>query len=320
MMSPAAIRTGAFAQPGGVAQIGIVSIAGGTSGSDTFWESLFARLRLHGFEAGSTARYDHTRLMGRLDNLDREVAALVARRPDVIVTTGLRETRAAVQATSSIPIVMFLVPDAVEAGLVATVTRPGANLTGLNTAGQEVELKRLQLLFEVLPGVRKLVVLQSAALSRTMSEAKRGANAKVAAQRLGIEVAVFEHEASEPFDRLFATMKDQEVAGVSVQVAAEFWTSRKELAQAALRHRLPTIYGHREPVEEGGLLAYSPRFAELLSRAADFVAMILKGRKPADLPIELPTAFDLVVNLGTARALGLTIPASVLARADEVIE
>jgi len=252
--------------------------------------------------------------------LDQSVSELLRQQPNVLVTTGIRETRAASRAAPSTPVISFLVPDAVEAGLAASLTRPGGNVTGLNTAGPEVELKRLELLQEFDPQARRLAVLGSAG-QQASADRQRIKVAQDAAQALGTEVLFFDSAAQrDGLEEAFTAMRAAGVQGVSVLDAAEFWRERKLIAEVALKHRMPTIFGLREHVTAGGLTAYTPRVDALQARAADYVMRVLNGERPGELPIERPTSFEFLVNLRTARELGLSVASSLLGRADEVIE
>ncbi len=299
-------------------RVGLVTI-GGDLANQSFWAPFFERMRQHGYVEPRTVVYDRRFLAGQADTLDDAVADLVRAAPDVIVTTGSRETQAAMRATRKIPIVMFLVPDAVASGLATSLTQPGGNLTGLNTAGPEIAIKRLEVLRELVPTARRLAVLRSR--NNPMPLPNWSAASSEAARLLGIEpIALFEADTPNGIDAVFADMRAAGIDAVSVFPSAEFMFYREDLAKAALRHGLPTIYDFREHAIAGGLAVYAARTEDLLARAADYAARLLKGASPSALPIELPTRFQLIINARTAHALGLQIPPSLLARADEVIE
>lgn len=239
----------------------------------------------------------------------------VRRKPEVIVTPGgVESPRLLREVTSTIPIVMVTASDVVENGLVTSLARPGGNVTGLSYQSTDLSAKRLQLLHETLPPVRRIAVFADPWTPQ------RDRDAMVAAGRaLGLELRFVEISKPDTFERAFETAADWSAEALSG--ATGFVTSNKEkfLALAA-RYRLPAVYHQSIIVHAGGLMSYGPNFPDLWRRAAIYVDKILKGAKPADLPVQQPSKFEFVINLKTARALGLTVPQSILARADEVIE
>ena len=239
-------------------------------------------------------------------------------RPDVIVTTCAWTTKAAQRATATVPIVFAIGEDPVAGGLVRDLGRPGGNVTGLSQQDVELTGKRLDLLKQALPKLSRVGVLyppDDPGSLRTLEQLKRGA------AQLGIEIVPIEAWEKDKLIRAFESFRKNHVEALLdlIGVTVNF-TNRKLVAEFALRDRLPTMFFAREFVEEGGLMSYGPNQKDMFLRAANYVDKILKGAKPAELPIEQPTKFEFVVNLKTAKALGLVIPQSVLIRADEVIQ
>jgi putative ABC transport system substrate-binding protein len=235
---------------------------------------------------------------------------------DVIVTQGTAAILAAKQATSVIPIVFAAANDPVGTGLVTSLARPGLNVTGLSIQAPEVAAKRLELLREVVPGLTKLAIMGNVGSSGTVLEMRE---AQTTASTLGLGFTTLEIRQAEDIAPAFGRIKDSAQA-LYVCVEPLVNTNRVRINTLALNARLPTMYALREYVEAGGLISYGPNVPDLYQRAAEFVDKILRGTKPADIPVEQPTKFELVINLKTAKALGLTIPDKQLALADEVIE
>jgi putative ABC transport system substrate-binding protein len=259
---------------------------------------------------------DRVSLGGRRDERFAEIAAeFVQRKVDVIVTSSTVGVVATKQATSVIPIV-FVTADPVGTGLVASLARPGGNATGLSLQATETNGKRFELLREVIPGLSRLAILANVG-SPTAVLDMRGVQAT--ARTYGLEVITLEIRRAEDITPAFEALKGRAEA-LYVVVDPLVITYRIRINTWVLAARLPTIHTLREGVEAGGLMSYGANFPDLLRRAADFVDKILRGTKPADLPVEQPTKFDLVINITTAKALGLEIPPTLLARADEVIE
>jgi ABC-type uncharacterized transport system substrate-binding protein len=275
-------------------------------------------LRKHGYTDGQNIALEHRYARGRMDLFPELAAELVKSRVDVIVTPTGTQAQAARQATTSIPIVFVVVPDPVALGLVASLARPGGNVTGLSLfAGPEIAGKSLQLLKDAVPNASRVAVLWNPA---GRSQPLLLKETEIAGRSLGLQLQILEVRGPDELNSAFEAMTRERAGAVFVLVDTIFLTNRARLAELAERHRLPAIYGLREHVEAGGLMAYAPSLPDLYRRAAVYVDKILKGAKPADLPVEQPTRFELVINLKTAKALGLTIPPSVLARADEVIQ
>ena len=277
------------------------------------WTAAFVeRLREVGWIEGRTIAIEYRWGEGRGDRTAEVISEFVRLNPDVIVTHGQSNIVAAKEATSAIPIVFALATDPVASGFVASLARPGGNATGLSIQGTDLVGKRLELLREVVPSLRRLAIM-SDFRNPEMAEAE------AAARMLGLEVTTLPLRKPEDITSAFGTLKgtaDALYVGADPLVNS----SRVRINILALGARLPTMHGFREAVEVGALLSYGPNFADLFRRAADYVDKILRGMKPAELPVEQPTRFDLVINLTTATALGLTIPEAFLLRADEVIE
>jgi putative ABC transport system substrate-binding protein len=254
---------------------------------------------------------------GRLDRLPELAAELVRMKVDVMVATTPAALTAARNATGTIPIVMVFGPDPVEAGLIASLAHPGGNITGLTSLSAELALKQLQLLDEIVPGLGRVAVLWNPDNPWHAIAVRR---VESAAQRLHIGIRAFGVRSAREFDAAFAAMA-QDRAGAALCLPDPMtFAQRARLAKLALEHRLPTMNGLAEYAEAGGLASYWPNTAEMLRRAASYVGRILAGARAGDLPVEQPTTFELVVNLKTAKALGISIPASVAARADRLIE
>ena len=255
---------------------------------------------------------------GTLDRLPDLAAELVRLKVDIIVAAQTQATVAAKNATGTIPIVMVAVGDPVGQGLIASLAHPGGNVTGLTfSVGVDTFGKGLELLKETVPKVRRVAILSNPA-NPTQPLAIR--NLKVAARSLGVGLQLVEARGPSEFDSAFAAIAKARVGALLVVGDTIFYLHRVRLANLAAKSRLPAVHGYRENVEAGGLMFYGVNLADNYRRAATVVDRILKGTKPADLPVEQPTKFELVINLRTAKALGLTIPQSVLGRADQIIE
>ena len=257
---------------------------------------------------------------GRLERLPALAAELVSLKVDVIVARATVAALAAKQATRTIPIVFPTVSDPVATGLVTSFARPGENVTGLSFFTPELVGKSMELLKEAVPGVSRIAVLwQPPAFAEHQGKALLKA-AEVAARTLGVRLQVVEARGPDDFERAFSEMTGAGADALVVLTSATFAQARRRLVDLTAKSRLPAMYPLREYVDAGGLMSYGPNVLDQFRRAAIYVDKILKGAKPGDLPIEQPTKFDLVINLKTAKALGLTIPPSLLQRADQVIE
>ncbi len=274
-------------------------------------------LRDLGYVEGQNIAIEERWAEGKHERLPDLAAELVRLRVDVIVTPGTPPTLAAKDATRTIPIVMVFVADPVGQGLVAGLARPGGNITGLSSLGEGITAKQLQLLKEFVPKVSRVAVLRFPAdpVHPLLVREAEGA-----ARALGVLLQVLEAGSPNDFDRAFAAMARERAGALLVLAHPIFFAQRARIADLAAKARRPAMYALREYVEAGGLISYGTHLPALFRRAATYVDKILKGAKPADLPVEQPTRFELVVNLKTAKALGLTIPQSVLIRADQVIQ
>ncbi|HSF32182.1 MAG TPA: ABC transporter substrate-binding protein [Candidatus Tectomicrobia bacterium] len=295
------------------ARIGILSSGfGPIPAREAFRQSL----RELGYAEGDSLTYIEHYAEGQLEGLPALAADLVRLEVDVIVAVGHAAVRAAQQATHSIPIVMLIGGDPVSVGLVASLARPGGNITGVTALSPRLSAQRLAFLKEAVPRVTRVAVLfnpddEIKALDWHQSVA--------AARAWGVQLQPVEVRSSIVFEEAFAAMQREQVGALIVLTDAVTFLHRTRLVTLAGEHRLPTMYESRVFVEAGGLMAYGPRRADMYRRLAAYVDQILKGAKPADLPIAQPTTFELVINRTTAETLGLTLPPSLLARADEVI-
>jgi ABC-type uncharacterized transport system substrate-binding protein len=257
---------------------------------------------------------------GKPERLSALAAELVALKVDVIVAAGAPHALAVKQTTRTIPIVFAVAADPVTDGLVTSLARPGGNVTGLSSFGPELVGKRLELLRQAVPGVSRVAVLWQPGGSGERTDKDMLKRAEVAARALGVRLQFVEARGPADIDRAFSDMTRERADALIVLGSPMFFAERRRLVDLAAKHRLPALYSARDSVDAGGLMSYGQNFADLFRRAATYVDKILKGAKPADLPVEQPTKFELVINLRTAKALGLTIPPSLLARADQVIE
>jgi len=247
-----------------------------------------------------------------------EVAAdLVRSNVDVILAWTTPSVIAARRATSTVPIVMVAIADPVGQGFVASLARPGGNITGLSNIASDLSGKLVELLLEIVPGIRRIGVVRNSYNPGIAPQLRETENA---ARALRLEFQVADASTPEEFEIAFAHLRASDAKGVVLLADPSLIQYRRRIAELAQQARLPTAFQRRESVDAGGLLSYGPDLSEQFRQAASFVDRILKGEKPADLPVMLPTKFELVINLKTAKALGLTVPPSLLTRADEVIE
>ena len=273
-----------------------------------------------GYAEGRSFVIEYRDADGKPERLPALAAELVALKVDVLVAPGTLAALAAKRATKTIPIVFPTVGDPVTDGLVTTLARPGGNVTGLSNLSPELVGKCLELLHQAIPGVSRVAILwqPDAVPERTGKDIRK--RAEVAGQALGIRLQFVEVRGPADFDRAFSDMTRARAGALIVHPFAMFINERRRLVDLPAKIRLPAVYGTRESVDAGGLMSYGPNLADSFRRAATYVDKILKGAKPADLPVEQPTKFELIINLKTAKALGLTIPALVLGRADEIIQ
>jgi putative ABC transport system substrate-binding protein len=307
---------GARAQQAGklptIGFLGQTTLSGGSE-----WVAAFVQ-RLHelGWNEGRTIAIEYRWAEGREERFAEIAAEIVRLRVDVIVTSGTPQVLAVKQATSVIPIVFATAGDPVGTGVVASLARPGGNVTGLSNQHTDLAGKRLELLREVVPGLRRVAIIGNLGNPVIMLELSE---VQAAARTLGLEVTALEIRRAEDITPAFEALKSRADA-LYISPDALINTNRIRINILAVGARLPTMHGSRDYVEAGGLMSLGANFPDQFRRAADYVDKILRGAKPGDLPVEQPTKFDLVINLTTAKALGLTIPESFLARADEVIE
>jgi putative ABC transport system substrate-binding protein len=280
-------------------------------------EALQMGLRELGYVEGKNLKMEY-RFGGQdPEALGRLGAELVALGSDAIVTVASPPAIAAKRATTTIPIVMATAGDPLRSGIIASLAHPGGNITGVTLYGSELSGKRVEVLKEALPGISRVAVLGNAA--NTFSQFS-WEDMQPVARQMGIDPQLFMVREPDELSGTFAAIQRTRAEAVIVLSDAVFNTWRRQINGLAIEHRLPTMYDAREYVEDGGLISYGPNLAEMTRKSAVLVDKVLKGAKPNDLPIEQPTEFELIINLKTARALGLTILPSLLARADEVIE
>ena len=298
-----------------VSRIGFVSTAspGSSPANDAFRQGL----RDLGYVEDQNVVIEWRWGRGRTERFPEFVAELVKLKVDVIVAANDAAAQAARKATTTVPIVVALMGDPVGSGLVATLARPGGNITGLTSQSPDTAAKRLQLLREAVPGLSRVALLAD---TNDLSYRLQARELEAAARALGIQLQL--HEVSSPaeFNGSFTAMVKEGARGVFAVGGTMLYANRARLADEALKSRLPTMCGPRETVEAGCLMGYSVSLPDLFRRTAYFVDRILKGARPGDLPVEQPTRFELALNLKTAKALGLTIPSSLLQRADHVVE
>jgi putative tryptophan/tyrosine transport system substrate-binding protein len=278
-------------------------------------QALRQGLRDLGYVEGQNLVIDWRYQLGRANRLPTLAAELVRHKPDVIVADATVAIRAAMQATSTIPIVMAISADAVGSGLVSNLGRPGKNVTGVTIMLAEMSAKRLQLLKEAVPNASRVAVLWNPSLPWHSAMLKE---VEAAAPSLRLQPIAIAVRSRDDFGNAFAEIGSVRVDALFVSETMTS-TARRQLVDFAAKNRLPAMFMNRDYVAAGGLMSYAPNFSEIFRHAAEYVAKILKGARPGDLPVEQPTKFELVVNMKTAKALGVTIPQSLLGRADEVI-
>jgi putative ABC transport system substrate-binding protein len=277
-------------------------------------------LRDLGYVEGSNVAIEFRDAEGKLERLPALAAELAALKVDVIVVGGTVAAVAAKQATKTVPIVFVSAIDPVTDGLVTSLARPGGNVTGLSTLAPELIGKRLEQLKQAVPGVSQVAVLWQPGALGERTERDMLKETEFAAQALRVRLHFVAVRGPDDFDSAFSDMTKARAGALTVLGTTTLINERRRLVDLAAKNRLPAVYGLREYVDAGGLMCYGPNNADMFRRAATYVDKILKGAKPGDLPVEQPTKFELVINLKAAKALGITIPQSVLARADEVIQ
>jgi putative ABC transport system substrate-binding protein len=308
----------AWAQQAALPVVGVlygVSAAAWANRMDAFRRSLVET----GFVDGRNVSIEYRWAEGHLDQMGWLAAELIARRPAVILVGGdTSSTRRLLTAAQTIPVVFTTGADPVEAGLVASLGRPGGNATGVTNFASELGAKKLELLHEILPNARKIAVLVNEN-NKLISEGDVR-SAQAASSRLGLEMIAVNGGTEGEVETAFMTAAQQGAAAVFIGSDAVLGSRRDQIAALALRYKLPTISSQRESAQSGQLLSYGTNDLDMYRQAGVYVGRILKGEKPSDLPVVQPTKFDLVINLKTAKAIGLTIPESFLLRADELIE
>jgi putative ABC transport system substrate-binding protein len=275
-------------------------------------------LRDLGYVEGQNIAIEYRWAEGRFERLPDLAAELVRLKVDVIVSVVTQATLAAKNATGTIPIVLVAAGDPLGSGLVANLARPGGNVTGPSSMYGDLAGKQLELLKETVPKVSRVAVLWNPANAIWQAQMLR--QTEIAARALGLQVQLLEARGPDELEGAFAAITRERASALLVQVDVIFALHARRIADLAAKRRVPAMYGSREHVEAGGLMSYAPNIPDLFRRAATYVDKILKGAKPADLPVEQPTKFELVINLKTAKALSLTIPQSLLQRADEIIQ
>jgi putative tryptophan/tyrosine transport system substrate-binding protein len=301
-------------QAGKVYRIGFLSFASGPLSPHA---AFFDGLRDIGYIEGRNLIVERRYAGGNVDRLNEFAADLVRLKVDLIVASATPAAQAAQKATSTIPIIFVAVVDPIGAGLVASLARPDRNITGLSMLSAELSGKRLELLKEIVPKLAQVAVLQNPA---NASNPLQVAQTEAAARKLGVQLQLLEVRAPDDFETAFQTAVQGRAGALIVLDDPLGFTERTRIAALSTKHRLPVISGFRESAEAGGLVAYGVSLPDHFWRVATYVERTLKGAKPADLPVELPTKFELVINLKTAKTLGIQIPQFILRRADKLIE
>jgi len=311
----ALLQAGALAQPGRVYRVGLVGV--GAPDTGILSAGMVHNFTQRGYVDGQTIVFERRAAQGKLDRLPGFIDALVAEHVDVIITSGYPAAIAAKERAGNTPIVVINSGDPVATGLAASLAHPGGNITGVSDVASELSTKRLTLLKEAVPSVRVVAVLWNADdLGMTL----RYRAVETEAPRLGMVIVPLGVRAPNDFDAAFSKMTETPPDGILMVTDILTNLNRQRVMQYADEHRLPAIYEYARFARDGGLMSYGPDENAILDRGAGLADRILKGAKPADLPLELPTRFQFAVNLKTAKAIGLTIPEAILVRADDVIE
>ena len=307
-------------QPGKVSRIGLLdrsTASGSAANVDAFRQEL-SKL---GWGEGKGITIEYRFAEGKTDRLPELAAELVRLKVDLIVTTGRAPALAAKRATTIIPIVMMAFPDPVGEGLVASLARPGGNITGLASLGTELNTKRLEILKDAVPTLARVGVLQQAGVGSLAPTGLPLKELSAAALALKLKLEEIKTEAdAKGLESAFRTAKQKQVGAIMTGGGRLFFAERKRIVEIAIKHRLPVIYPQKEFVDEGGLMSYGADFDDLYRRAAVYVDKILKGAKPADLPVQQATKFEFVINLKAAKQIGLTLSPEFLSRANRVIK
>jgi putative ABC transport system substrate-binding protein len=304
-------------QKGRVPTVGILWHAGSVAEEAIFLTQIQQGLQAFGYVEGRNITLVNTFAAEQYERFNSNAAELVRRKVDVLVAVTLQAALAAQRATNTIPIVFIVVPDPVATKLVASLAHPGGNITGLSTLSDDLLGKRLELFKEIVSPLTRIALMVNPSDSiSTQSGIKQ---VRTAAERLGITVQPIEAAQPDQIERAFSSIQDG-VNGVMIQDDAMFFNERKRIAELALKRKIPTAVFISPMVEDGGLMTYAPSPLTIFRRSAAYIDKILKGAKPGELPVELPTTFEFVINLKTAKAIGLTISPTILTLADRVIE
>jgi len=303
-------------QTGRVYRLGVLEMSSAASNAANI-DALRKSLRELGYVEGQNLVLDYRSAEGRAERFPQLAAELLRLNVDLIVTRGTLAVMAAKNATGTVPIVMAASGEPVETGVVAGLARPGGNVTGLSALTRELVAKRLELLRETVAGIRRVAFLMN---FENPVGSLQWKELRTAAPSLGLEVQLLDVRKPEDIVRAFDTAIADRADAILVQNDTVTLTNRRQVVELAAKHRLPAMYNNREWIDAGDLMAYGVSYPDLYRRTAIFVDKIFKGATPADLPVEQPTKFELVINLKTAKALGISVPPTLLARADEVIE
>ena len=280
-------------------------------------QALLGGLRDLGYVEGQNLAIEYRFMLGQSKSYDELAAELVRSAPDAIVVVGTPPALAAKRQTTTIPIIMGPAADPLRSGLIASLSRPGGNVTGVSLYGSEIARKRMEIFKEAVIGIERIAVLSNAEnpLHPFLWDDLQPIGPAVGLQFRLLVVAGLDH-----LPAVFSTMKQDGFDATTPLTDAQFFSARRQISSLAAMHRVPAMYESRESVDDGGLISYGANIPDLTRRAAAFVVKVINGAKPADLPIEQPTKFELIINIKTAKALGLEVPQTLLARADEVIE
>jgi ABC-type uncharacterized transport system substrate-binding protein len=280
-------------------------------------QALLGGLRDLGYVEGQNLSIEYRFMLGQAKSYDELAAELAGLAPDAIVVVGTPPALAAKRQTTTIPIIMAPAADPLRSGLVASLSRPGGNVTGVSLYGSELARKRMEVFKEAVVGIQRIAVLGNAEnpLHHFLWD-----DLQPVGPALGLQFRLFVVSGLDKLPAVFSTIKPDGFDAMSLLSDAQFFSARRQISSLAAMHRLPAMYESRESVADGGLISYGASIPDLTRRATAFVLKVINGAKPADLPIEQPTKFELAINLRTAKALGLTVPDTLLARADEVIE
>ena len=280
-------------------------------------QALLGGLRDLGYVEGQNLAVEYRFMLGQSKSYDELAAELARLAPDAIVVVGTPPALAAKRQTAVIPIIMAPAGDPLRTGLVASLSRPGGNVTGVSLYGSEITRKRMEVFKEAVVRIQRIAVLGNAEnpLHRFLWE-----DLQPIGPALGLQFRLLVVSDLDKLPAVFSTMKQDDIDAITLLTDAQFFSARRQISSLAAMHRLPAMYESREFVDDGGLISYGASIPDLTRRAAAFVVKVINGAKPADLPVEQPTKFELIINLKTAKALGLEVPPMLLARADEVIE